>query len=70
MMMQLVSNGKVVLEREKPYVGEAKMSSVRARRKTQGLKKTARPVLMSKDEFFKNIIQGATNHRHGHYHVW
>ena len=62
MMMQLVINGKVVLEREKPHVVEAKMSSVRVRRMTQGLKKTVRPVLMSKDEFFKNIIlQGTEN---------
>ncbi len=61
MMMQLVSNGKVVVERERPHGTEAKMSSVRARRMTQGLKKTMRPELMSKDEFFRNIIQGTQN---------
>ena len=56
-MMQLVdSNGKVVLEREKPYAANAKMSMVRTRRISKGLKKTVHPVLMGKEEFFNTVI--------------
>ena len=61
-MMQLVDNkGNVLLEREKPHATQAKMSSVRARRMTKGLKKTVHPVLMGKEEFFNTIIKNSAN---------
>ncbi|MBR3730636.1 MAG: hypothetical protein IKN08_06970 [Bacteroidales bacterium] len=56
-MMQLVnSSGTVILEREKSSTKKAKNSTLRARRMTQGLKKTIRPVLMSKEEFFGDFL--------------
>ena len=56
-MMQLVnSSGIVLLEREKSRTKSAKNSTLRARRMTQGLKKTIRPVLMSKEEFFGDFL--------------
>jgi hypothetical protein len=57
-MMQLVnSSGTVLLEREKSRTKSAKNSTLRARRMTQGLKKTVHPVLMSKEEFFSKVIK-------------
>ena len=50
--MQLVSsNGTVLLEREKPSTKRAENSTLHVRRMSQGMKKTVRPVLMSKEEF-------------------
>ena len=60
--MQLVdSKGNVFLEREKPHATQAKMSSVRTRRMSKGLKKTIQPVLMGKEEFFNTVIKDNTN---------
>ena len=61
-MMQLVdSKGKVLYEREKPHAAKAKMSSVRSRRMSKGLKKTIQPVLMGKEEFFNTVIKDSAN---------
>ena len=61
-MMQLVnSNGSVLLEREKPHSKRASNMTLRVRRLTQGMKKTVKPVLMSKDEFFSKIIKSTDN---------
>ena len=57
-MMQLVSsNGTVLLEREKPSTKRANNSTLHVRRMSQGIKKTVRPVLMSKEEFFTKVIK-------------
>lgn len=57
-MMQLVnSNGAVLLEREKPCTKRANNSTLHVRRMSQGMKKTVRPVLMSKEEFFTKVIR-------------
>ena len=51
-MMQLVNNnGTVLLEREKPRAMRANTLTLRAKRLSHGIKKTVRPVLMSKEEF-------------------
>ena len=56
-MMQLVnSNGTVLLKREKPSTKRANNSTLHVRRMSQGMKKTVRPVLMSKEEFFTKVI--------------
>ena len=61
-MMQLVnSNGSVLLERKKPHSKKANNMTLRVRRLTQGMKKTVKPVLMSKDEFFSKIIKSTDN---------
>lgn len=55
-MMQLVdSKGNVLLEREKPHATQAKMSSVRARHISKGMKKTVTPVVMSKELFLLQL---------------
>ena len=60
--MQLVDNkGNVILEREKPRATQAKMSSVRTRSMSKGLKKTVSPVLMSKEQYFNTVLQKPTN---------
>ena len=57
-MMQLVSsNGTVLLEREKLSTKRTNNSTLHVRRMTQGMKKTVRPVLMSKEEFFTKVIK-------------
>ena len=57
-MMQLVnSNGTVLLEREKPGTKRANNSTLHVRRMSQCIKKTVRPVLMSKEEFFTKVIK-------------
>lgn len=61
-MMQLVdSKGNVLLEREKSHVAQARMSSVRTRRLSKGLKKTVHPVLRGKEEFFNTVIKDSAN---------
>ena len=61
-MMQLVSsNGTVLLEREKPSTKRADNSTLHVRRMSQGIKKTVRPVLMSKEEFFTKVIKPTDN---------
>ena len=61
-MMQLVnSNGSVLLEREKSHSKRVSNMTLRVRRLTQGMKKTVKPVLMSKDEFFSKIIKSTDN---------
>ena len=57
-MMQLVSsNGTVLLELEKPSVKRTNNSTLHVRRMTQGMKKTIRPVLMSKEEIANSPIK-------------
>ena len=61
-MMQLVnSNGTVLVEREKPRAMRANTLTLRAKRLSHGIKKTVRPVLMSKDEFFSTVINKTGN---------
>ncbi|MBR0065805.1 MAG: hypothetical protein IJQ06_09475 [Paludibacteraceae bacterium] len=61
-MMQLVNNnGTVLIEREKPCATRTNTLTLRAKRLSHGIKKTVRPVLMSKEEFFCNVINKATN---------
>lgn len=61
-MMQLVnSNGSVLLERERSHSKKVSNMTLRARRLTQGMKKTIQPVLMSKDEFFRKVIKNTDN---------
>ena len=56
-MMQLASsNGTVLLEHEKPGTKRANNSTLHVRRMSQGIKKTVRPVLMSKEKFFTKVI--------------
>ena len=56
-MMQLVNNnGTVLLEREKPRAMRANTLTLRAKRMSHGIKKTLRPVLMSKEEFVANSM--------------
>ncbi|MBR1932664.1 MAG: hypothetical protein IJ841_03160 [Prevotella sp.] len=57
-MMQLINNnGTVLLEREKSNTKGANNSTLHVRRMSQGMKKTVRPVLMSKEEFFTKVIK-------------
>ena len=60
--MQLVSsNGAVLLEREKPQASKISTSTLRAKRMSHGMKKTVTPKLMSKEEFFTNVINSNSN---------
>ena len=54
-MMQLINNGIVLLEREKPRAARTN-TTLRAKRFSHGIKKTVRPQLMSKEDFFANVI--------------
>ena len=57
-MMQLVSsNGTVLLEHEKYRTKRANNSTLHVRCMSQGMKKTVRPVLMTKEEFFAKVIK-------------
>jgi len=47
----------VLLEREKPSTKRANNSTLHVRRMSQGMKKTVRPVLMNKEEFFTKVIR-------------
>ena len=59
-MMQLVNNqGIVLMEHDKPYATIASTLTLRAKRLSQGLKKTVRPALMSKEEFISKVINKA-----------
>ena len=60
-MMQLVNNGTVLLEREKPRAARTNTLTLRAKRLSHGIKKTVRPQLMSKEDFFANVINKASN---------
>ena len=61
-MMHLVNNnGTVLLEREKPRAMRANTLTLRAKRLSHGIKKTVRPLLMSKEEFFSTVINKAGN---------
>lgn len=61
-MMQLVNNqGVVLMEHDKPFATIASTLTLRAKRLSQGLKKTVRPALMSKDEFISKVINKAGN---------
>ena len=60
-MMQLVNNGTVLFEREKPHVAITNTLTLRAKRLSHGIKKTVRPQLMSKEDFFANVINKASN---------
>lgn len=57
-MMQLVSSsGAVLLEREKPHTQRTHTSTLHVRSLSKGMKKTVKPVLMSKEEFFTKVIK-------------
>lgn len=61
-MMRLTDcNGNIILEREKPRLAHARMTSVRTRQLTKGLKKTVTPSLMSKEEFYATVINASAN---------
>ncbi len=61
-MMQLVnSNGAVLLERGKPHTQRTHTSTLHVRSMSKGMKKTVKPVLMSKDEFFTKVIKTTDN---------
>ena len=57
----LNSEGMVLLEREKTRAARAGSLTLRARRLSHGLKKTVRPVVMSKEEFFEKVVNQANN---------
>ena len=57
MMLLVNSNGMVLLEREKPSTKRANNSTLHVCRMSQGMKKTVRPVLMNKEEFFTKVIR-------------
>lgn len=44
----------MLLEREKPRAMRTNTLTLRAKRLSHGIKKTVRPVLLSKEEFFSN----------------
>ena len=61
-MMQLVSNsGAVLLEREKPCTQRMHTSTLHVRSLSKGMKKTVKPVLMSKEEFFTKVVKTTDN---------
>ncbi len=61
-MMQLVhSSGAVLLEREKPRTQRTHTSTLHVRSMSKGMKKTVKPVLMSKEEFFAKVIKTTDN---------
>ena len=61
-MMQLVSNsGAVFLEREKPCTQRTHTSTLHVRSLSKGMKKTVKPVLMSKEEFFAKVVKTTDN---------
>ena len=72
-MMQLVNrSGAVLLERqrvgeqssgmrEKPHTQRTHTSTLHVRSLTKGMKKTVKPVLMSKEEFFTKVIKTTDN---------
>ena len=51
----------MLLEREKPSTKRADNSTLHVRRMSQGIKKTVRPVLTSKEEFFTKVIKVSGN---------
>lgn len=61
MMTLIDSNGNVLLEREKPHSDASGKSTVRIRKMPQGVKKTVKPQLMSKEEFVNNILKTPNN---------
>ena len=61
-MMQLVNrSGAVLLEREKPHTQRTHTSTLHVRSLSKGMKKTVKPVLMSKEEFFTKVIMPTDN---------
>jgi len=61
-MMQLVSNsGTVLLEREKPCTQRTHTSTLHVRSLSKGMKKTVKPVLMSREEFFAKVVKTTDN---------
>ena len=61
-MMQLVSNsGAVLLEREKPCTQRTHTSTLHVRSLSKGMKKTVKPVLMSREEFFTKVVKATDN---------
>lgn len=57
----LDSVGAILLEREKTRATRTGSLTLRARRLSHGLKKTIRPVVMSKEEFFEKVVNQANN---------
>jgi hypothetical protein len=60
-MQLLNSNGVVLLEREKPSRHSMHTSTLRVNRISKCMKKTVKPVLMSKEEFFTKAIKPQGN---------
>ena len=61
-MMQLVGNsGSVLLEREKPCTQRTHTSTLHVRSLSKGMKKTVKPVLMSREEFFAKVVKTTDN---------
>ena len=61
-MMQLVSDsGTVLLEREKPCTQGTHTSTLHVRSLSKGMKKTVKPVLMSREEFFTKVVKATDN---------
>ena len=58
-MKVIDKNGNVLLEKETQPLKKDKVSSLRVMRHTKSMKKTAIPVVMSKEAFFKTVIPQA-----------
>lgn len=56
MKITYIPSAAVLLEREKPRTQGTHTSTLHVRRLSKGMKKTVKPVLMSKEEFFTNVI--------------
>lgn len=62
MKMQVVnSEGAVLLERERIRTSEAGSLTLRVRRLSKGFKKTVRPVVMTREEFFEKVVNQTDN---------
>ena len=51
----------MLLEREKPRTQRTHTSTLHVRSMSKGMKKTVKPVLMSKEEFFAKVIKTTDN---------
>ncbi len=62
MKMQVVnSEGAVLLERERIRTSEVGSLTLRVRRLSKGFKKTVRPVVMTREEFFEKVVNQTDN---------
>jgi len=60
-MQVLNSDGVVLLEQERTRAARTGSLTLRARRLSHGLRKTVRPVVMSKEEFFEKVVNQVNN---------